>query len=92
MNLTNFLKFPHVFSVDVLETNFGSDYKPFEEEDHDFFSVFAVFFPAVTGIVAGANLSGDLKVSNSHLYHNILLGLFYNFFRILAVPYRKERY
>ncbi len=46
----------------VLSENLWSDYTPDANgKENDFFTVFAVFFPAVTGIVAGANLSGDLK-------------------------------
>ncbi|KAG8237800.1 hypothetical protein J437_LFUL017194 [Ladona fulva] len=49
------------FVDETFMTNLEPDYRTYEGVDHDFFSVFAVFFPAVTGIVAGANLSGDLK-------------------------------
>lgn len=34
-----------------------------------FFTYFAVFFPAVTGIMAGANISGNLEV----LYKDLIL-------------------
>lgn len=48
--------------VDVLKQNWGADYRYSEKVNQDFFSVFAIFFPSVTGIQAGANISGDLKV------------------------------
>lgn len=41
--------------------NFGPKFT----EGENFFSVFAIFFPAATGILAGANISGDLKVRSA---------------------------
>uniref|UniRef100_A0A8C5Q2X3 Solute carrier family 12 member 1 n=1 Tax=Leptobrachium leishanense TaxID=445787 RepID=A0A8C5Q2X3_9ANUR len=44
------------YRASIFAENFGPDFRNGE----GFFSVFAIFFPAATGILAGANISGDL--------------------------------
>ncbi|XP_077200582.1 solute carrier family 12 member 2 isoform X2 [Paroedura picta] len=44
------------YKAEIFSENFGPDFR----EGETFFSVFAIFFPAATGILAGANISGDL--------------------------------
>ena len=51
------------YNATLMESNLWQHYTINEEshKKHNFFSVFAIFFPAVTGVTAGASLSGDLK-------------------------------
>ncbi|XP_022824649.1 bumetanide-sensitive sodium-(potassium)-chloride cotransporter isoform X2 [Spodoptera litura] len=62
-------------STATLSANFKPDFRFSEGLNQDFFSVFAIFFPSVTGIQAGANISGDLKDPASAIPKGTLLAL-----------------
>jgi len=47
-----------LFDPELLQANLGSSYS---SNKISFWVVFAIYFPAVTGILAGVNMSGDLK-------------------------------
>merc|ERR1719295_1794781 len=47
--------------------NFATNLGPGYSDGYDFWGVLAIFFPAVTGIMAGANISGDLRNPSSDI-------------------------
>ncbi|XP_048484442.1 bumetanide-sensitive sodium-(potassium)-chloride cotransporter [Plutella xylostella] len=63
------------YNLTVLKSNLGPDYRYFEGVEHNFFSVFSIFFPAATGILAGANISGDLKDPQKSIPKGTLLAI-----------------
>lgn len=63
------------FSMETLKSNLNSDYRFSEGLDQTFLTVFAIYFPSVTGIQAGANICGDLKDPASAIPKGTLLAL-----------------
>ncbi|CAD7082120.1 unnamed protein product [Hermetia illucens] len=63
------------YNSTLFASNFFSDYREEGGVQHNFFSVFAIFFPAATGILAGANISGDLKDPQKSIPKGTLLAI-----------------
>jgi amino acid transporter len=60
-------------------------------QDAAFWKVFAVFFPAVTGIMAGANLSGDLKDPRRSIPRGTMSAIFITMIIYVAIAYVAAR-
>jgi solute carrier family 12 (sodium/potassium/chloride transporter), member 2 len=64
-----------LFSDELFKENFFPAYRADKGEEHNFFSVFSIFFPAATGILAGANISGDLADPQTAIPKGTLLAI-----------------
>lgn len=82
--LGSFARFGHPGAVNTAQL-FGS------LPDGNFWTVFAVFFPAVTGVLAGVNLSGTLESPRKSIPSGTMAGIVVSFIVYMALAYWTSR-
>lgn len=75
------------YDTRLIAENFFPDYRLSEGVEHNFFSVFSIFFPAATGILAGANISGDLRDPQGAIPKGTLLSIVLTTFSYILLAF-----
>ncbi|XP_075467778.1 solute carrier family 12 member 2-like isoform X2 [Ascaphus truei] len=69
------------YRASIFVENLSPDFR----DGESFFSIFSIFFPAATGILAGANISGDLKDPQTSIPKGTMLAIVLSTVTYLAV-------
>ncbi|XP_024603191.1 solute carrier family 12 member 3 isoform X4 [Neophocaena asiaeorientalis asiaeorientalis] len=70
------------YRADIFAQNLVPDWRGV---DGSFFGMFSIFFPSATGILAGANISGDLKDPAVAIPKGTLMAIFWTTISYLAI-------